>query len=273
MQDFEQRRHLPDQERLSILAATILLAIALTRFIRLPGWELAVQLPGLYLSLPLNVQMLVAFVVAGLTAIGADWLLRDHPVLRRRHTLEHWLLPALTAWVIGLPLFQLPLNPIWWLGFALGGALLILVLVAEYIAVDPEDVRHAMAAAGLTAVSFALYLMLAAALRYAGLRLYLLLPTLGLAAGLVSLRALRLRLTEQWAFLPAGLVALVSIQVAAGLHYWPLSPVSFALALLGPAYAMTTLFGNLAEGEPLRQAMIEPGVVLLVIWGAALWIG
>ncbi len=255
-----------------MVAATILLAITLARFIHQPGWELAVQLPGIYLSVPLNVQVLVAFVIAGLTAIGADWLLRDHPALRRRRTVEHWLLPALTAWVIGLPLFQLPLSLIWWVGFALGGALLILVIVAEYIVVDPEDARRGMATAGLTAVSFALFLTLAAALRYAGLRLFLLLPTLGLAAGLVSLRALRLRLPQQWAFLPAGLVALVSMQIGAGLHYWPLSPVSFALVLLGPAYAMTTLFGNLAEGELPRQAVVEPGIVLLVIWGAAAWI-
>jgi len=117
-----------------------------------------VQLPGLYLSVPVNVQILVAFVVAALTAIGADWLLRDHPALRRRRTLEHWLLPALTAWVIGMPLFQLPLSPLWCGGFALGGALLILVLVAEYIVVDSEDARQAPAAAVLTAVSFALFL-------------------------------------------------------------------------------------------------------------------
>jgi hypothetical protein len=271
MQEIEQRRHLPDRERLSMLAATILLAIALARFIRLPGWDLAVQLPGIYLSVVVNVQVVVTFVVAGLTAMGADWLLRDHPVIRRRRTLEHWLLPALTAWVIGLPLFQLPLSPVWWVGFALGGVLLILVLVAEYIVVDPEDARHAMAAAGLTAVSFALYLMLATVLRYAGLRLFMLLPTLGLAAGLVSLRALRLRIPQEWAFLPAGLVALVSMQIGAGLHYWPLPPVSFALALLGPAYAMTTLFGNLADGESPPQAALEPAAVLLVIWGAALW--
>ena len=135
-------RNLPDAERLSVLAATILLAYALARFVNLPGYELAIQLPGVYLSVEINVRTFVTLLVAGLTASGADWLLRDHPALGDRSTLEHWLLPALTAWVIGIPLFQTPPGPIWWAGFALGGGLLMLVLVAEYIAVDPEDIRQ-----------------------------------------------------------------------------------------------------------------------------------
>jgi hypothetical protein len=96
-----KHRHLPDPERLSILAATILLAYALARFIDLPGREIAVQLPGIYLSIQINIKTIVALLVAGLTATGADWLLRDHPAIGKARSFEHWLLPALTAWVIG----------------------------------------------------------------------------------------------------------------------------------------------------------------------------
>jgi hypothetical protein len=255
-----------------MLAATIMLAYTLARYVDLPERELAIQLPGLYLSVLINEQTVVALVMASLMATGADWLVRGHPAYERQRTLEHWLLPALTAWAIGLPLFQLPNNPLWWIGFILGGLLLILVLIAEYIVVDPDDLRYPLAAAGLTAVSFTLYLVLAAALRFAELRLVMLLPPLALAGGLVGLRALHLRLHGRWAFLPAGLVALVTAQLAAGLHYWPLSPVSFGLALLGPAYALTTLLGNLAEGEPVRQAVVEPITVLFLVWGAAFWV-
>jgi len=263
---------MPDTGRLSMLAATIMLAYTLARFVDLPERELAVQLPGLYLSVLINEQTVVALVVAGLMATGADWLVRGHPAYRGHSTLEHWLLPALTAWVIGLPLFQLPNNPLWWIGFILGGLLLVLVLIAEYIVVDPDDLRYPPAAAGLTAISFALYLVLAAALRFSELRLVMLLPALALAGGLVGLRALHLRLRGRWAYLPAGMVALVTAQLAAALHYWPLSPVSFGLALLGPAYALTTLLGNLAEGEPVRQAVVEPVTVLFLVWGAAFWV-
>jgi hypothetical protein len=270
--ELDSHRYLPDANRLSVLAATIFLAYALSRYINLPERQLALQLPGIYLAVQIDVHMLVALLVAGLTATGTNWLLRDHPAIGKRHPLEHLLLPTLTAWVIALPLFQLPSGALWWITFSLGGVVLILVLLAEYIAVDPEDVRHAPAAAGLTAVAFALYLVLAATLRYAGLRLFLILPTLTLAVSLVSLRSLRLRLSGQWSLVQVIVITLISAQLAAALHYWPLSPVSYGLALLGPAYALTSLLGDLAEGETLRSAAIEPLVVLILVWLSAFWL-
>jgi hypothetical protein len=264
-------RHLPESDRLSVLAATILLAYASARFVDLPAWDLGLQLPGIYLSLEINVRTVVALLVAGLTATGAEWLLREHPSLGNRSTLQHWLLPALTAWVIGVPLYRLPPGPQWLASFAIGGALLMLVLVAEYIVIDPQDVRHALATAGLTAVSFALFLMLAITLRSAGLRLFQILPVLTLFAGLVSLRTLHLRLQGQWVFFQAGALALIVAQLAASLHYWPISPVTYGLALLGPAYALTSLIGGLSEGEPLSQALFEPAIVLVVVWTTAVW--
>jgi hypothetical protein len=102
--------------------------------------------------------------------------------------------------------------------------------------------------------------------------LFAILPALSLAAGLVSLRALHLRLHGKWAFLQSGIVALVVGEVASALHYWPLSPVAYGLGVLGPAYALTSLLGGVAEGEPFGQAIIEPGIVLAVVWGAAFWL-
>jgi hypothetical protein len=159
----------------------------------------------------------------------------------------------------------------WWAGFAAGGVLLMLVLVAEYIAVDPDDIRQPAAAVGLTAVSFALYLILAVALRVVGFRLFLILPALTLAASLVSLRALHLRL-KRWALVEAAVIGLLCGQLAAALHYLPLSPVSFGLAVLAPAYSLTSFIANLAENEPLRKAVVEPGVVLVIILATALWL-
>jgi hypothetical protein len=265
-------RYLPDPNRLSVLSATILLAYALTNFVNLPEKDISVQLPGLFLTFSFNIRTLVVLITAGLTASGTDWLLRDHPALKSGNTIEHLLLPALTAWVIGVPLFQLPFGLAWWAVFAIGGVLLILVLVAEYIVVDPEDVRHALASAGLTAVSYALFLILAIVLRSTGGRLFLVLPALTLAAALVSLRTLHLRLLGQWKIWETIIVALVVGQIAAALQYWPLSPVAFGLGVLGPAYALTSLIGGLVEGEPIRQAAVEPLIVIAIAWGMALWL-
>lgn len=271
MQGNKRSRHLPDADRLSVLAATLLLAYALTHFVDLPGRELDLQLPGFYLAVQLNMQTLVAFLAAGLTASGTDWLLRDHPAIKSGATVQHWLLPALTAWVIGMPLFQLPLGTLWWAAFAFGGALLMLVMVAEYIAVDVQDVRYPAAAAGITAVSFALYLMLAIVIRSLELRLFLVLPALALAGSLVSLRTLHLRLNGQWKLLECALLTAIVVQIAAALHYWPISPISFGLAVLGPAYALTSLISSLSEGESIRQAFVEPLLALFLLWGGAFW--
>jgi hypothetical protein len=268
----ERSGSLPNLERMSALTATILLAFALARFINLPGSTLTVQFAGSDFSIEVDPSALISILIAGLAASGMGWLLQEHPGLGKKTGFEHLLLPALTALVIDLPLRQIPLQPLWWLGFALGGALLILVIVAEYIVVDADDARYPPAAAGLTVLSFALYLVLTTALRFGELRLFELAPVLAGAAGLVSLRVLRLRLPGEWAAIQAGLVALITVQIASALHYWPITPVAFGLALLGPAYALTTLMGNLMEGEPLFSAAIEPGVVLLVLWLAAFFI-
>jgi hypothetical protein len=147
--------------------------------------------------------------------------------------------------------------------------LLVLVFLAEYIVVEPSAPNYALASAGLTALSFAVYLILTTALRFSGARLFLMAPILFVATGLVSLRTLHLRVSQKWEYNWAVGIALVSTQIGAGLHYWPVSPVQFGLALLGPLYALSTLTGNLLEGIPLRRAMIEPLIALALSWGAA----
>lgn len=272
MSTSQRINYLPNLDRLSILSAAILLAYTLARYINFTIQSLAIQLPGFLLAVEIDLRTIVALLVAGLAAFGADWLIIDHPGRGKRSRFEHLLLPALTAWVIGLPLYQLPLGFLWWVGFLLGGTILMLVLIAEYITVDVEDIRHPLAAAGLTVVSFALFLLLATSLRFTGLRLFLMLPALAVTAALVSLRMLQLRFHGQWLFMQAGIVTLIVGQVVAGLHYWPLTPVAYGLVLIGVAYSLTSLVGSLTEGSSLGKALIEPMFVLAVILGIALWI-
>jgi hypothetical protein len=94
------------------------------------------------------------------------------------------------------------------------------------------------------------------------------LPAVFIVSGLVTLRSLYLRL-QRWEFAWAGGVALISAQLASALHYWPLSPVQFGLALLGPLYALTSLAGSLGEDLPIRRAAIEPLTALTLAWVAA----
>ncbi|MCJ7724281.1 MAG: hypothetical protein MUP03_09120 [Anaerolineales bacterium] len=264
--------HLTEADRVSVLTATVLLAYALTHLIEAPSYTLAMQLPGIYLTFNLSLNTITIILAACLTASGMDWLLRSHPAFSGRRTFENWLLPTLTVFIIGVALNLIPSSPLWWLGFAAGGVLLVLVFLAEYVVLDQANPNYPFASAGLTALSFTLFLILAVVLRYASARLYLLIPALLLAAGLVCLRTIHLRLSGQWEFAWATGISLVIMQLAAGLHYWPLTPIQFGLLLLGPLYALTSLATSYGEGIPIRRALVEPSVLLGLIWGIAIWV-
>ena len=263
-------QYLPDIDRVSVLAGMITLAYILTHFIIVPVRELALQLPGVYLAVQINVNTLVGVLVAGLTAAGANWIYHDHPDLKSS-AFPYLILPALTALIIGFPLNQLPFGVNWWLGMAGGVLVLVLVLIGEFISIGSEDVRQPLAAAGLTAVSFALYLVLATSLRSGGTRLFLALPGLTLGAWMVSLRVLHLRLHGQWLVYESAMIAFIVSQFVAVFYYWPVTPVAFGVLVLGPSYALTSLFIGLIEEKPLRQALSEPAVAILVAIGVAIW--
>ncbi len=250
----------------------IMLAFSLTRFIQIPGREFEFTLYGFYLSFEFTIRTVISLLVAGLTASGASWLMHDHPAQGQYNISFNWLLPALTAMVIGLFANLLPEGWGWWLGLGIGVTLLILILIAEYICIDPRDEREPLAAAGLIAVSYALFLVLATVLKAAGSRLVFMLPALTLAAGLVSLRSMGLRLQRRWFFAEAALVAFIASHFIAALNYWPLSPIAYGLLILGPTFAVTSLFSGLIAGQTLRAALTEPAVALVVSWGFAFWI-
>jgi hypothetical protein len=262
---------LPDPNRVGVLTAAILLAFALTRLVPSPQYDLRMNLGEFLIEIPLNLATGLALLAAGLTATGMDWLLRAHPALGGKSTAEHWLLPTLTTFILAVPLAVLPPGPVWWAAFTVGGIILIAVFFAEYVAVDPSAPAYAAATAGLTAVSFAIHLILITALRFAGVRMILLVPSVFIVAALIGLRTLHLRLGGRWEFGWAVAVGLVSTQLAAGLHYWPLSPLQFGLILLGELYALISLAIQRGEGIPLRRAAAEPlAGFLLAITAAVL---
>lgn len=270
-------RSYPEPNRLSVLMAAILLAYALARFINLPPLVLPVTLFGIDLPFQVNFQTLVAIVVAVMAASGSIWLISDHPIFKAesigwRNTLQFWLLPALTAFLLSIPLNFVSSSPAWWVVFIVGACLLVLVFIAEYAVVDVSDLRHPASTRLLIALSFALFLIMVIALRAAGLRLYLIVPAVLFTSGLVSLYALYLRLDGRWLTGWAVGIALAIGQIAIGLHYWPLTPTRYGLILLGFIYALIGLAAAIEDRQPLRQAMIEPLSILGATWVIALLI-
>lgn len=265
----DSRRYGPPSNQVGVVAATVLLCFALTHLAAGPGLTMTVQFPGFYFAYSLTLATAMTVVAAGLTASGMDWILHSHPALEGRATFEHWLLPGLTAFIIGVLLDILPTGSAWWIGFAAGAALLLAVLVAEYIAVDPGAPMYTVASAGLIALSHAIFLLFVIALQIGGARLFVIIPAIFLAGALVSLRTLHLRLGGQWELPWAIGIGLICTQLAASLHYWPLSALQLGLALLGPLYALTALASSLDEHMPVRSALAEPGIILAGLWAVA----
>ena len=272
MQSVSTSRISPNLDRISVLAATILLAYTFAGLINIPVSQITTQLPGIYLEIEINTQTIVSFLVACLAASGTDWLLREHPSSQNHPMGPHLLLPALTAWVIGLPLQQKALGFFWWIGIFLGGGTLILVLIAEFTVLDPDDSNYSLATVGLTIVAYALYFLLAVTLKASLFRLYLLVPALTIVVFFVNLRILHLRLRGKWAFQEAGISALIMAQVTIATFYLPLTPISFGLILLGFAYGLTSMFANLGDGKTWKEAIPEPLVVLAIFWFLAFWL-
>jgi len=267
-----ERSYLPDPSRVSVLTASVLLTFALTRVLGAQHlFSILIPLGLFNLKLLFNLNTVIVLLASGMTATGMDWLLRTHPSLEKGETREHWLLPTLTVLVIGIALYTLPDKPIWWLGFGLGAAIFLLVALSEYVVVDPNDARYPLATAILTVLAFVIFLVLAVALNAANARLIMVVPALFLAGGLAALRTLHLRLNERWEYAWAVGIGLVAAQLGAALHYLPLTPVRFGLALLAPIYALTVLAVSLAEGNPFRRVFLEPTIMLVLFWGLAIW--
>lgn len=265
----QNSRVLPDLDRISVLAATVLLALILTRLVNFPERSLQLQLPGFYLEFQINIRTLISLLVSALTVTGADWLLRDNPRLGSRSTVPHWLLPAATAWALSATLFLIPGGIAWWAAFFSGGAILMLVMIGEYISIDQDNPYYFPAAMGLTALAFAVYFALVVSIYTAHLRLFLFLPILLTGAWLVSLRTLSLRLGDFWPIWESLTIVTVTAQLAAVFHYMPLSPINFGLLLLGPLYGLVNLISNISESSSRSRTMASLVIPILFTWGIA----
>jgi hypothetical protein len=261
----DTQESLPDISQMSVLVAMIMLAYAVTPFVDFTGQSWEFDLFGTVFPIELDFRLLVSLIVAAMAATGVDWLLRSHPRYTQQNLTRHQLIPAITAWVIGVPLGTIQMGMQWWVVFAFGTLLLIAVFVAEYIVTDMSDERFTVASVGLTAVSFALFLFLSISAKGAGLRLFLIFPMLSITIGLVTLRTLYLRVGEMRSYHWAAVITIIVGQVAVGLHYWPVSPVSFGLVLMAPAYGLTSLAGAIEEEGAGQTYWVEPAVMVVAL--------
>jgi hypothetical protein len=260
-----------DANRFSVVMAVILLAYSIAPFVKIPNRELNMQLPGFLFLLRVDYSGLVSILAAGLGATGMAWLLQNRAdELKNGKDIEHLLLPALTAWAIGVPLGALEINLQWWAVFIFGGILLSAVILSEYIVIDMEDPRSGLAVIGLSAVAYVVYLILCVALRGAGIRLYLTLPVYFITAGVVSWRVLKLRQSGQNRMHWSVVTALITSQVAIGLHYLPVQAIQFGLILTGLCYSIVVFAITFDKETVFKKSWMEASIILTLFIGVAL---
>ncbi len=251
--------------------AVILLAYSISPFIKIPDRELIMQLPGFLFLLRADYSGLVSILSAGLGATGMAWLLQTRSdELADGKELEHLLLPALTAWAIGVPLGALEINLQWWAVFIFGGFILAAVFLSEFIVIDLDDQRANLAIIGLSAVAYVVDLILCVALRAASIRLYLTLPVYFIAAGVISWRVLKLRQRGNNRMHWSIVTAIVTAQVAIGLHYLPFQPIQFGLIMTGLCYSIVVFAIAFDKENAFKKSWLEASLLLTLFIGVAL---
>jgi len=268
----QKNSYLPDTDHISLIAATIILTFAISGIVSIPEQNIRFDFWNIYIVLSLSTQTLVMVIASVLAAAGSDWLIRNHPLWNKKSTIEHWVIPLLTALVLGFLISNLEGGLYGWLSFFLGAGFLMGILIAEFITVNPNDLRYPVAVTVLIAVSYLLFLLFCLLIRLLNYRLIFTIPGLFTATLLVSLRSLKLRLPQGWAFTEAILISIITTQIAAALHYWPISPLSFGLTIFGIAYALFLLIHRVQSTQFSKLAFFEPVFLLVVSWLLAYWL-
>jgi hypothetical protein len=253
----------PDRDRLSALTALVILIYALLRIVDLPELSQQVALLGLLLSININTPLILLTLAAALTAAGADWIVRGHPMaIEGTHTAEHWIVPGLASLGIGAILSQLPTGPTLWISLPLAALLLIAVLIGEFIVFDPEDPRYDFARVGLRTLSYLLLVGALFAIHAFNLRAFYLVPLTFLASLAVSWRLQRLEaINPKRSLLYALTTGMLAAQVAWAFHYWPLSPLKVSLILALWVYLAHGWARSLEQQQAGIGTMIELGLV------------
>ena len=261
----QKLHHAPDRDRLSVLTAIILLAFALARTVQLPTRPVRAMLFGSSIGFDLNGPFVLLVLVAALISAGADSLMRSHPELRGAslaRSMVHWILPGGAALGLGLLLNRLPAGVGWWAGLGFAAVFMVLVLIAEYTVVAPDDAGFYWAALGLTVLAYAIALTFFTLLRASSGRAAITATAAALVSGLIGLRLVLLAgATRLDALSHAGVIGLCLGQCTWALNYWPAGALGTGLILLVVFYTCTGLTQQHLVGNLTRRVLIEFGVV------------
>ena len=240
------------------------MAFALVRVVVLPSLPFEFAAAGLLIRVEVNSAVVLIGLAAAVTVAGADWLARSHPRGPKGWVrLEHVIIPGMATLATGAILSRTPAGPALGIGLVLAAALLMAVLVAEFVVIDPDDPRRMTASIGLTSLAQILLTGVYFALFSLGVRAFFAIPLSFAATAAVAWRLLQLRL-------PGSRLAIYAVAVGAGiaeltwgLYYLPLAAFQPALVL-----GLLSYLAILATIAMVLQRLTRARAVELVVVAA-----
>jgi len=253
-----------DRQKLSTLTALVLITFSLVRMVDLPELYLGFSLFNLLVEFSINARFIMLVLAALLTTAGADWLIRDHPLLRdkpKAPMLQHWIIPCLAAFAGGYIVTGLPTSAVTLIGMGLIALILILILATEFIAVDNKDSYYPQARFGLRALAYFLLWSAFFALRSSDLRTLFNFPLLILLVMAVAWRLLLLAFPARNPWRYSLLIAVALAQINLPLQYWPIPPLKASVILIIMAYIFIESMESFLQQQLTRAKILELGLL------------
>lgn len=269
-----------NRERLSIIIALILLALAAIPILNTPdtpGQSIGGSVLGSALDIQLTIAGLVTLLAAGLACAGIDLLIRVHPRVRSGQagpTIVFCILPALTVIAAAQWLAHASSDIAWLVQLLVSGIAVWMVVQAEYATIDLDGPSAGRARLVLNVIAYLLAFGLFALIWETRARSLLTATLATLTAFLISIDLMRAsRVALRRVLLYSGIVALIIGECAWALNYWRATSASAGLALVLIFYAISGaalqhLFGKLTRRVALEFGVVIIAALLLLLLGA-----
>ena len=230
----------------------------------LPSVEVEVTLVGLIINIEFKPQLVMLILAAGLAAAGSEWLIKsDTRQSTRSLAIEHWVIPSFAAIAIGFVVMRIPSGPQLWIALVMGALLLVAVLNAEFIVAFRADPRRRIIVVALRGLSFLLVTGAFYAIYETQLRALFTIPFIFAIAFMISWRLFRLVIPNFQVWTWAGLLGLLSAQIALGLHYFPINPLTASITIGVLTYIGHGLILTHTERVISWRHVLEAAVIFL----------
>ncbi|MFQ5578111.1 MAG: hypothetical protein ACE5G8_14090 [Anaerolineae bacterium] len=253
---------MPVFERLSMVVSLTLIGLALYFVIDLPAQRVALNFLGAPVAVTVSARLLMVLLLGGLAFTGAGAVVHSHPGRRVGYTSPFWVNATLIVILATLTLARLGGAAAWAAGLLATGALLWVVLLAEYRLVQAAGPGATLARLWSQGVSYALMLAYAVLIFQS---------PMGVVWRLLSVAAIGWLLAAsvfQSGEPPALRVGLLSFLVALGLGqlawvftFWPVGPTGAAVLTLLVFYGLCGAVATAAQGTFLWRVSLEYGFV------------